>query len=164
MPTPGRAARSAFPYLVLHREEFTWPRLLPKHAGELLPHHFTRDRPGAAGLLSVALVVIRLSANARTLSGSLPFGVRTFLLPTCGKRLPDLLRFKARQSIAKNVEHQKLSYAGWLISRTKKKNPEEIGGPSSFLSVDSRCLRSLRQLPKTRWRRLVSLFLRAPRR
>lgn len=32
-----------------------------------------------AGLLSVALVVIRFYSNARTLSGSLPYGVRTFL-------------------------------------------------------------------------------------
>jgi len=31
----------SFPYLALHREEFTWPIPVTRHAGELLPHHFT---------------------------------------------------------------------------------------------------------------------------
>lgn len=50
-------------------------------AGELLPHPFTHHLRKEAGILSVALVVIRLSPHARMLSGSLPYGVRTFLLP-----------------------------------------------------------------------------------
>jgi hypothetical protein len=69
----------AFPYLVLHHEEFAWPRNVTTHAGELLPHRFTHHRPREAGLFSVALVVTRPKARARTLSGSLPYGVRTFL-------------------------------------------------------------------------------------
>ena len=32
---------STFPYLALHREEFTWPMPVTRHAGELLPHPFT---------------------------------------------------------------------------------------------------------------------------
>src|SRR6476619_5342535 len=43
-PTRKRVMERAvptFPYLALHREEFTWPPLLPDDAGELLPHRFT---------------------------------------------------------------------------------------------------------------------------
>lgn len=66
-------------------------------AGELLPHRFTHC-PNAfgegAGLFSVALVVTRVT-GARKLSGSLPFGVRTFL-PRFRRRLPGLFHLKAR--------------------------------------------------------------------
>ena len=68
------------PYLVLHREEFAWPRMSPyapvRSYRTLSP--ITRCR---AGLLSVALVVAlqpKLS-GAPPLAGSLPYGVRTFL-------------------------------------------------------------------------------------
>jgi hypothetical protein len=67
-----------FPYLALHREEFTWPRLLPATP---VSSYLTVSPIASleAGLFSVALVVIPLTRDARTLSGSLPFGVRTFL-------------------------------------------------------------------------------------
>ena len=59
MPDTGRAARyNAFPYLVLHREEFAWPQHVTTCAGELLPHRFTHHLI-QAGLFSVALVVTR---------------------------------------------------------------------------------------------------------
>ena len=48
--------------------------------------------PTSAGLFSVALVVTGIS-GARTLSGSLPYGVRTFLFPK-KKRLPDLFNLQ----------------------------------------------------------------------
>lgn len=64
-----------------------------KRAGELLPHRFTLDLFFKAGLFSVALVVTRFH-GARTLSGSLPYGVRTFLFDLT-KRLPGLLHCKA---------------------------------------------------------------------
>jgi len=67
----------SFSYLVLHREEFTQPRVVTNRAVALLPQHFTHHPK--AGLFSVALVVIRFSSNARTLSGSPSYGVRTFL-------------------------------------------------------------------------------------
>jgi hypothetical protein len=52
-------AAPAFPYLALHREEFTWPPLLPDDAGELLPHRFTHHlEQVGAGLFSAALVVV----------------------------------------------------------------------------------------------------------
>jgi hypothetical protein len=51
--------------------------LVTKRAGKLLPHRFTHHL--AAGLFSVALVVNQFSLFARTLSGSLLCGVRTFL-------------------------------------------------------------------------------------
>ena len=69
-------------------------------AGELLPHRFTHRSNNfkseiiRAGLFSVALVVTRLAAGARTLSGSLLYGVRTFLF-SFKKRLPGLLHCEA---------------------------------------------------------------------
>ena len=75
-----------------------------RHAGELLPHRFTLDPSNLkfeisnrwAGLFSVALVVTRPGPGARTLSGSLPYGVRTFLFPDVSeKRLPGLLHCEA---------------------------------------------------------------------
>ena len=94
----------AFPYLVLHHEEFTWPHLLPDYAGELLPHRFTHHPPEKAGIFSVALVVtgfrrrpdvIRLAA----------LRCSDFPLPKIGKRLPGLLLMHGSSIIAKYVEH-----------------------------------------------------------
>ena len=70
-------AAPTFPYLALHREEFTWPPLLPDDAGELLPHRFTHH------LERLVYSLLHLSSpskrGARELPGSLPYGVRTFL-------------------------------------------------------------------------------------
>src|SRR6476646_2196060 len=67
-----------------------------RRAGELLPHHFTHhlDKRG----WSIFCCTCRrsgLSPGARTLSGSLPFGVRTFLFCTRQKRLPGPLHYTA---------------------------------------------------------------------
>ena len=77
--------------------------IVTNYAGELLPHHFTHYLFAQAGIFSVALVVTRFYTGARTLSGSLPYGVRTFLFP-CEKRLPGPLHCEAGNSIAKNVQ------------------------------------------------------------
>ncbi len=79
---PERATRFSFPYLALHREEFTWPASVTRRAGELLPHHFTLYpmRCYTFGRFIFCCTCRRLlNANSRTLSGSLPYGVRTFL-------------------------------------------------------------------------------------
>lgn len=60
-----RAARElAIPYLILHREEFTWPRLLPDApvSSYLTVSPITFFK---AGLFSVALVVMPISQHAR---------------------------------------------------------------------------------------------------
>jgi len=94
-----RAARKAFSYLVLHHEEFTWPRLLPNTpvssyltvspitaTCDARDFHF-KSEIGNYTLSRVRLVfsLLHLSSpgfpGARTLSGSLPYGVRTFLFP-----------------------------------------------------------------------------------
>ena len=96
----GRAALCPPPYLVLHREEFAWPRLSPDapvrsyfkpvRAAPFHPSPAARLRRAGplAGLFSVALVVARMACDcsrslgpngAPPLAGSLPFGVRTFL-------------------------------------------------------------------------------------
>jgi len=86
---PGSASRRigietgrliSLPYLALHHEEFTWPHLLPDTpvGSYSTVSPITAGEP-AAGLFSVALVVIPTDRDARTLSGSLPYGVRTFL-------------------------------------------------------------------------------------
>jgi hypothetical protein len=49
--------KTAFPYLALHREEFTWPHLLPDvPVSSYLTISPVTDE--SAGILSVALVVI----------------------------------------------------------------------------------------------------------
>ena len=62
---PKRPAgrRRAFPYLILHHEEFAWPRLLPNApvSSYLTVSPITAK---AAGLFSVALVVARTNARA----------------------------------------------------------------------------------------------------
>lgn len=68
-PLGTRAGSSvSFPYLALHREEFTWPPSVTTDAGELLPHRFThhlRSIRSGAGLLSVALVVTPFEVPGR---------------------------------------------------------------------------------------------------
>ena len=96
------------PYLVLHCEEFAWPRMSPPapvrsyiKPSRAAPFHPSppeqvsnrNSKPPMAGLFSVALVVIRenlrtviqqdpsseTSSDAPPLAGSLPLSVRTFL-------------------------------------------------------------------------------------
>ena len=87
------------PYLVLHREEFAWPRMSP-HAPVRSYRTISPITRKRAGLFSVALVVARQSKppDAPPLAGSLPYSVRTFLSrldagsnrPTCSlARLAD---------------------------------------------------------------------------
>src|SRR5829696_2860807 len=71
----GRAALCPPPYLVLHREEFTWPRLSPRapvrsyfkpvRAAPFHPSPAARPRRAGplAGLFSVALVVARTASE-----------------------------------------------------------------------------------------------------
>ena len=93
----GRAALLTPPYLVLHCEEFAWPRMSP-HAPVRSyikpangPHHFTHH-PDESGLVCSLLHLsssnrhqIRAAvrpgvlSNAPPLAGSLPYSVRTFL-------------------------------------------------------------------------------------
>src|SRR6266403_5436236 len=83
----GRAALLTPPYLVLHREEFAWPRMLPcapvrSYSFQILnlklafrPHRFTHHldfrneisvaEVRSAGLFSVALVVVRVSLHLK---------------------------------------------------------------------------------------------------
>ena len=65
-----------------------------------------------AGLFSVALVVTRFFAksNSRTLSGSLPFGVRTFLLNFSIKAIARLAPMQGSNILAKNVQQIKFGF------------------------------------------------------
>jgi hypothetical protein len=90
----GRAALLTPPYLVLHCEEFAWPRMSP-HAPvrsyikpENGPHRFTHHLDMSrlvCSLLHLSSSTQRASlgqlsfANAPPLAGSLPCSVRTFL-------------------------------------------------------------------------------------
>ena len=118
-----RAAQITFPYLVLHHEEFTWPHLLPNapvrsylrdalRLRQRVPAPFhpspktelIKNYPQIsveAGMLSVALVVNRLKPAARTLSGSLPYGVRTFLLIFYEKAIARLVQFARPYNLSK---------------------------------------------------------------
>lgn len=74
-----RAGRpKTFPYLVLHREEFAWPYLLPD-----MPVGSYPTLSPITSRTRLVCSLLHLSSpeltGARTLSGSLPFGVRTFL-------------------------------------------------------------------------------------
>jgi len=77
----GRAALVTPPYLVLHREEFAWPRMSP-HAP--VRSYRTISPITRSGLvcfllhLSSSNSLFRLP-DAPPLAGSLPCGVRTFL-------------------------------------------------------------------------------------
>jgi len=73
-----RAGRPvSFPYLALHRKEFTWPRLLPNTP---VSSYLTISPITLSGWYILCCTCRRtLNAHARTLSGSLPYGVRTFL-------------------------------------------------------------------------------------
>ncbi len=77
------------------------------HAGELLPHRFTHHPCGlVCSLLHLSSYAF---PHSRTLSGSLPYGVRTFLF-VLPKRSPDALHLQGFCSITKNVEHSSFYY------------------------------------------------------
>ena len=77
------------PYLVLHREEFAWPRMSPRapvRSYRTISPITSRPMIAEAGLFSVALVVAQrvkshetTTSDAPPLAGSLPCSVRTFL-------------------------------------------------------------------------------------
>ncbi len=76
-PRGHRTGRSiAFPYLALHREEFAWPRLLPNAP---VSSYLTVSPITPKGWSILCCTCRHLLQGARTLSGSLPCGVRTFL-------------------------------------------------------------------------------------
>ena len=64
-------------------------------AGELLPHRFTHHPFGL--VYSLLHLSSPAFAGSRTLSGSLPYGVRTFLSCVKQQRLPGMLRIKASE-------------------------------------------------------------------
>jgi hypothetical protein len=68
-------------------------------------------------LLSVALVVTRFFAksDSRTLSGSLPFGVRTFLLNFSIKAIARLAPMQGSNILAKNVQQIKFGFVVMYI-------------------------------------------------
>src|SRR5690606_36846746 len=75
-----RAVPYAFSYLVLHHEEFTRPRVLPPAP---VSSYLTVSPITLSIKTGLVCFLLHLSSpaetGARTLSGSLPFGVRTFL-------------------------------------------------------------------------------------
>ena len=110
----GRTTQIAFPYLILHHEEFTWPPHVATGAGELLPHRFTHHHskrnpitnPKLEWLVCSLLHLSSFELN-RT-PGNYParcpmvFGLSSFAqgksdCPACSFRTAD-------RSIAKNVQ------------------------------------------------------------
>ena len=76
----GRAVPLASLYLVLHHEEFTRPWMLPPTPVSSYLTLSPITRPYRARLVySLLHLSSPAKAGARMLSGSLPFGVRTFL-------------------------------------------------------------------------------------
>jgi len=84
--TRNQAGSFSFPYLALHREEFTWPPMLPPTP---VSFYLTVSPITSKRGWSILCCTCRrpLFTGARMLSGSLPFGVRTFL-SSCEKRSP----------------------------------------------------------------------------
>jgi len=99
----------SFPYLALHREEFTWPHLLPDTpvSSYLTVSPITHDIKPGAGIFSVALVV--------TLLQRCPVVIRLaalwcsdFPLSPRQKRSPDALHRQGLKIITKSVEQSKV--------------------------------------------------------
>jgi len=105
--------RSYFKTSDLHRLSAPFHPLPPSYFDSVK----SRDLP--AGLFSVALVVsLSFKSNARSLSGSLPFGVRTFLFWFLfEKRLPDLFRLPGKSILAKSVQQIQLKFLKFLKLR-----------------------------------------------
>ena len=150
-----RATHKALPYLVLHHEEFAWPRLLP-------------DAPVSSYLTVSPIIPINRDwsvlcctcrhpeiRDARTLSGSLPFGVRTFL-PDGSGRLPSLLLLHGSRSIAKNVEHWNAALEGVNYEKVKLSCLLEVRAEKDAAIDSISPLQSLLQ-PHTRFCRVGSV-------
>jgi hypothetical protein len=101
--TRERAVPISFSYLALHREEFTWPHLLPDTpvSSYLTISPLTPTSRGR-NILCCTCRHPPFRASARTLSGSLPYGVRTFLLSLWLKRSPDAHPLHGNNYYSKN--------------------------------------------------------------
>ena len=108
--SPERAAQFSFPYLALHREEFTWPRLSPATP---VSSYLTVSPITLSGwsilcctcrprVFTRVPVVIRLAA----------LWCSDFPLSISQKRSPDGLHYLGKISIAKNVEQTNLMLQG----------------------------------------------------
>lgn len=96
LPDNGRAVHSSFPYLVLHREEFTRPRLSP--AAPTGPYPVIS--PITLSGWFAFCCTCRRSPEKRTpgcYPARCPFGVRTFLQPISGRRPSDQLHCLAKE-------------------------------------------------------------------
>ena len=111
-PTLGRAVRCTFSYLVLHREEFAWPQLLPTTP---VSSYLTVSPITVISYIKLEIqndgwpvLCCTCRHSPKRMPGCYParcpkvFGLSSRVYRR--QRLPDLLRIKARQSIAKNVE------------------------------------------------------------
>jgi len=97
----------SFPYLALHREEFTWPPNVTTDAGELLPHRFTHhprslDRGLVCSLLHLSSPIIKVPGRypARC---PMVFGLSSVY----HSDHPTRLNYQGSESIAKFVEQSK---------------------------------------------------------
>lgn len=87
------AAEISLPYLALHHEEFAWPPLLPTTpVSSYLTVSPITSKDRGWSLLCCTCRSRRF--GTRTLSGSMPIGVRTFL-PKSMERPPNALHSKA---------------------------------------------------------------------
>ncbi len=107
---PGTRTSSpvSFPYLVLHLEEFAWPRMSP--------HAPVSSYPTISPItFRLDCFLLHLSspaeAGARPLAGSMLYGVRTFLSRSFRERLPVPFSYGACLTIAKAVEQQQLGFS-----------------------------------------------------
>jgi len=101
-PEHPAGRRRTLPYLILHHEEFAWPRLLPDApvSSYLTVSPITAE---AAGLFSVALVVARTNVRRPDVIRLAALRCSDFPLLPRQKRLPSPLHYTASASIAKNV-------------------------------------------------------------
>jgi hypothetical protein len=99
-----------FSYLVLHREEFTQPHVLPR----ALWRSYRHVSPITVSGWSVLCCTCRhslLRESARTLSGSPPYGVRTFLSrKNFGSDCPTCSILQGWISLTKNVQQNQSEF------------------------------------------------------
>ena len=107
-----RAAQiNAFPYLALHREEFTWPRLLPTApvSSYLTVSPITSFE---AGIFSVALVVVRLTRTPGRYPARCPmvFGLSSYALAKAITRHASLARLRNYNKICSTIKYYVTNY------------------------------------------------------